>query len=75
MLNMLLHFLAFSLQFTFLSDNGRITSGDDMQALIWDLQHLPRPIEDPILAYSAAGEVSFLYIYCCFEMTHFQMLC
>ncbi|PAV81758.1 hypothetical protein WR25_17500 [Diploscapter pachys] len=32
------------------------SAGDDMQALIWDLQHLPRPIEDPILAYSAAGE-------------------
>ena len=34
------------------------TAGDDSQALIWDLQHAPRPVEDPILAYSAGGEVS-----------------
>jgi hypothetical protein len=29
-------------------------SGDDHQALIWDIQQMPRPIEDPILAYTAA---------------------
>ncbi|CAI5450854.1 unnamed protein product [Caenorhabditis angaria] len=34
------------------------TAGDDAQALIWDLQHIPRPVEDPILAYSAGGEVN-----------------
>lgn len=28
--------------------------GDDHQALIWDIQQMPRPIEDPILAYNAA---------------------
>lgn len=28
--------------------------GDDHQALIWDIQQMPRPIEDPILAYTAA---------------------
>jgi DDB1- and CUL4-associated factor 7 len=31
---------------------------DDNQALIWDLASLPKPIEDPILAYSAAKEVN-----------------
>ncbi|CAB3398921.1 unnamed protein product [Caenorhabditis bovis] len=34
------------------------TAADDAQALIWDIQHIPRPVEDPILAYSAAGEVN-----------------
>jgi len=34
--------------------------GDDSQALIWDLQALPRPIEDPILAYKAKGPVNQL---------------
>lgn len=35
------------------------TAGDDHQALIWDIQQMPRPIEDPILAYTAAeGEVN-----------------
>ena len=34
-------------------------SGDDHQALIWDIQQMPRPIEDPILAYNAAeGEIN-----------------
>ena len=34
-------------------------SGDDHQALIWDIQQMPRPIEDPILAYTAAeGEIN-----------------
>ncbi len=33
--------------------------GDDHQALIWDIQQMPRPIEDPILAYTAAeGEIN-----------------
>ncbi|KAH0811862.1 hypothetical protein GEV33_010930 [Tenebrio molitor] len=30
------------------------TAGDDHQALIWDIQQMPRAIEDPILAYTAA---------------------
>ena len=30
-----------------------------MQALIWDIQSMPRPIEDPILAYQATAEVHF----------------
>merc|ERR1719273_368129 len=35
------------------------TAGDDHQALIWDIQQMPRPIEDPILAYNAAeGEIN-----------------
>ncbi|CAI2354134.1 unnamed protein product [Caenorhabditis sp. 36 PRJEB53466] len=37
------------------------TAGDDSQALIWDLQHVPRPIDDPILAYSAGGEVNQIH--------------
>jgi len=36
------------------------TAGDDQQALIWDLSQLPKPIEDPILAYSAEAEVNQL---------------
>mmetsp|Transcript_57214 Transcript_57214/g.134676 ORF Transcript_57214/g.134676 Transcript_57214/m.134676 type:complete len:335 (-) Transcript_57214:228-1232(-) len=36
------------------------TAGDDAQALIWDLQALPRPVEDPILAYKAGAEVNQL---------------
>ena len=36
-----------------------IFSGDDHQALIWDVQQMPRAIEDPILAYTAAeGEIN-----------------
>ena len=31
-----------------------------MQALIWDLTNIPNPIEDPILAYQAEGEVNML---------------
>lgn len=31
-----------------------------MQALIWDLQALPRAVEDPILAYKAGAEVNQL---------------
>lgn len=33
-------------------------TGDDSQALIWDIQQMPRAIEDPILAYTAAGEIN-----------------
>ena len=30
-----------------------------VQALIWDIQQMPRAIEDPILAYTAAeGEIN-----------------
>jgi len=36
------------------------TAGDDNQALIWDLSHMPKPIEDPILAYYADAEVNQL---------------
>jgi WD repeat-containing protein 68 len=36
------------------------TAGDDAQALIWDLASLPKPIEDPILAYTAGGEINNL---------------
>eukprot|EP00762_Andalucia_godoyi_P001653 ANDGO_07029.mRNA.1 DDB1- and CUL4-associated factor 7 homolog len=36
------------------------TAGDDAQALIWDLSHMPKPIEDPILAYNAECEVNSL---------------
>uniref|UniRef100_A0A1I8H8H1 DDB1- and CUL4-associated factor 7 n=2 Tax=Macrostomum lignano TaxID=282301 RepID=A0A1I8H8H1_9PLAT len=34
------------------------TAGDDHQALIWDIQSVPRPVDDPILAYTAAGEIN-----------------
>lgn len=34
------------------------TVADDNQALIWDLNPLPRTIEDPILAYAAAAEIN-----------------
>lgn len=33
-------------------------AGDDHQALIWDIQQMPRAIEDPILAYTADGEIN-----------------
>ena len=37
------------------------TAGDDNQALIWDLSQMSkRPVEDPILAYNAEGEVNNL---------------
>ena len=32
--------------------------GDDQQALIWDIQPMPQPIEVPILAYGADGEIN-----------------
>lgn len=34
------------------------TAADDRQALIWDLSSVPRPVDDPILAYQAGGEVN-----------------
>jgi WD repeat-containing protein 68 len=36
------------------------TAGDDAQALIWDLSAMPKPVEDPILAYNADGEINNL---------------
>ena len=33
-------------------------TADDHQALIWDIQQMPRAIEDPILAYTAGGEIN-----------------
>lgn len=37
------------------------TAGEDKQALIWDLSSIhSRPIEDPILAYNAEGEINNL---------------
>ena len=33
-------------------------AADDQQALIWDIQQMPQPIEVPILAYSAHGEIN-----------------
>eukprot|EP01090_Pellita_catalonica_P013125 TRINITY_DN3045_c0_g2_i1.p1 TRINITY_DN3045_c0_g2~~TRINITY_DN3045_c0_g2_i1.p1 ORF type:complete len:251 (+),score=44.49 TRINITY_DN3045_c0_g2_i1:44-754(+) len=36
------------------------TAGDDAMALIWDLSSMPKPIEEPILAYRAQGEVNQL---------------
>jgi WD repeat-containing protein 68 len=36
------------------------SAGDDYQALIWDLSPMPRPIEDPILAYTADCEINSL---------------
>ena len=36
------------------------TIGDDCQALIWDLSAIPKPVEDPILAYQAEAEVNAL---------------
>jgi WD repeat-containing protein 68 len=35
-----------------------IVTGDDQQALIWDIQPMPQPIEVPILAYGAEGEIN-----------------
>jgi len=36
------------------------TAGDDSQALIWDLSPMPKPIQDPILAYNAEAEINQL---------------
>lgn len=35
--------------------------GGDCQALIWDIHTMPRPVDDPILAYQADGEVGVLF--------------
>lgn len=37
------------------------TGGDDKQALIWDLTGMPKPINEPILAYQAEGEINTLH--------------
>ncbi|CAB3398922.1 unnamed protein product [Caenorhabditis bovis] len=37
------------------------TAGDDSQALIWDVHEMPKPIDDPILAYQADGEVNQIH--------------
>jgi WD repeat-containing protein 68 len=37
-----------------------VTGADDSQALIWDLSQLPKPMEDPILAYTAESEINSL---------------
>jgi WD repeat-containing protein 68 len=34
------------------------TVADDSQALIWDVRTLPDPVDDPILAYKADGEIN-----------------
>jgi hypothetical protein len=39
-----------------------IYSSDDRQALIWDITVKARPIEDPILAFSAGGEINQLQV-------------
>ena len=36
------------------------TASDDKQALIWDVGGIPAPVEDPILAYTAGGEINQL---------------
>lgn len=36
------------------------TAGDDNQALIWDLSHMPKPVAGPILAYYGESEVNQL---------------
>eukprot|EP00478_Filoreta_tenera_P000930 GABV01000936.1.p2 GENE.GABV01000936.1~~GABV01000936.1.p2 ORF type:complete len:141 (-),score=27.56 GABV01000936.1:48-470(-) len=36
------------------------TAGDDAQTLIWDLHGMPKPVDDPILAYTAPAEVNSL---------------
>ena len=43
---------------TFYSNDFFSAIADDHQALIWDIQSMPRAIEDPILAYTAAGEIN-----------------
>lgn len=37
------------------------TAADDSQALIWDVHQIPRPVEDPILAYAAPGEINQIH--------------
>ena len=36
------------------------SAGDDSQALIWDISKIPNGVDDPILAYSAEGEINNL---------------
>jgi len=36
------------------------TAADDRQALIWDLSNMPKPIHDPILAYTADAAINQL---------------
>ena len=45
-----------------------VFSGDDHQALIWDIQPMPKPIEVPILAYAAEGEINQVYTVCVIVM-------
>ncbi|KAL3102152.1 hypothetical protein niasHS_003561 [Heterodera schachtii] len=35
-----------------------VTAAEDCQALIWDVHQIPRAVDDPILAYAAAGEIN-----------------
>jgi len=35
-----------------------VTAAEDCQALIWDVHQIPKPVDDPILAYTAAGEIN-----------------
>ena len=42
---------SFSLSFS-------LSPADDHQALIWDIQQIPQPIEVPILAYLAQSEIN-----------------
>ena len=42
-----------------------LVPGDDHQALIWDIQPMPKPIEVPILAYAAEGEINQVLKYTC----------
>uniref|UniRef100_A0A183BLU3 WD_REPEATS_REGION domain-containing protein n=1 Tax=Globodera pallida TaxID=36090 RepID=A0A183BLU3_GLOPA len=35
-----------------------VTAAEDCQALIWDVHQIPRSVDDPILAYAAAGEIN-----------------
>lgn len=68
-----LQFKCFLKQIFFISSSCHIcTAGDDHQALIWDIQQMPRPIEDPILAYTAAeGEVVSLITLIIINHTYF----
>lgn len=42
--------------------NEKKILAEDSQALIWDVHQIPRPVEDPILAYAANAEVLFFFI-------------
>jgi DDB1- and CUL4-associated factor 7 len=54
-------FLSFRIAWAPHSSCHICTAGEDKQALIWDLTAIAkRPIEDPILAYNAEGEVNNL---------------